>query len=170
MPVASALGHRKADALFAVEQRFEELLLLIFRAMGKDGHHRGIIGALRVHRQRAQHALAKLHLHQRVGERPQSHAAIFLRHERAPQALRACFLAQIGEHLVERLGIQLLFRGNAFVVHPFAHLFADRFGLGRDFEIERHGISSFDGSCCLDLVDGITLPRPASNDKQSLKR
>ena len=80
------LGHREADALVAVEQGFEELLLLIFRAVGKDRHHRGVVGPLRVHRQRAEHALAELHLHQRVGQRTEAHAAIFLRHPRAPQA------------------------------------------------------------------------------------
>ena len=80
------LGHREADALVAVEQGFEELFLLIFRAVGEDRHHRGVVGPLRVHRQRAEHALAELHLHQRVGERTEPHAAIFLRHPRAPQA------------------------------------------------------------------------------------
>ena len=88
------LRHREADALVAVEQGFEELFLLIFRAVGEDRHHRGVIGPLRVHRQRAEHALAELHLHQRIGERPEAHAAIFLRHPRAPQALGAGLFPQ----------------------------------------------------------------------------
>ena len=93
------LGHREADALLAVEQRLEELLLLIFRAVREQRHHRGVVGPLRVHRERAEHALAELHLHQRVGERAEAHAAVFLRHERAPQALRARLLPQAGPAL-----------------------------------------------------------------------
>src|SRR5947209_5123119 len=36
-----------------------------------------------------------------------------------------------------------LFRRNALVVHEFADLLADRLGFGRNFEIDRHGTSSF---------------------------
>jgi hypothetical protein len=42
----------------------------------------------------------------------------------------------------ERLGVEFLLRRDAFVMHPFADFFADRLGLGRDFEIDRHGTSS----------------------------
>ena len=132
------LGHREADALVAVEQGFEEFFLLIFRAVGEDRHHRGVVGPLRVHRERAEHAFAELHLHQRVGERTEAHAAIFLRHPRAPQAARAGLGPQRAEHLGERLGVEFLLRGDALVMHPFADFFADRFGFGRDFEIDRH--------------------------------
>src|SRR5690606_41985091 len=52
-------------------------------------HHRGVVRPLCVHRERAEHALAELHLHQRVRQRAETHAAILLRHERAPQALRS---------------------------------------------------------------------------------
>ncbi len=135
-------GHREADALVAVEQRLEELLLLIFRAVGEDRHHRGVVGPLRVHRQRAEHALAKFHLHQRVGERAEPHAAIFLRHPRTPQALGAGLFPQRAQHLGERLGVEFLFRGNALVMHPFADFLADRLGFGRNLEIDRHGIPS----------------------------
>ena len=86
--------HREADALVAVEQRFEEFFLLVLGAVRQDRHHRGVVGPLRVHRQRAERAFAELHLHQRVGERAEAHAAIFLGDERAPQALRARLLAQ----------------------------------------------------------------------------
>ena len=58
---------------------------------------------------------------------------------------------QLAQHLVERLGVQFLFRGDAFVVHPFSDFLADRLGFGRHFEIDRHGISSlwfFDGLSC----------------------
>ena len=130
--------HREADALVAVEQGLEELFLLIFRAVGEDRHHRGVVGPLRVHRQRAQHALAELHLHQRVGQRTQPHAAIFLRHPRAPQAARAGLGPQRAQHFGERLGVEFLLRGDAFVVHPLADFLADRLGFGRDFEIDRH--------------------------------
>ena len=145
------LRHREADALVAVEQGLEKFFLLIFGAVLENRHHRGVVGALRVHRQRAEHAFAELHLHQRVGERAEAHAAIFLGNERAPQALRARLLAQLGQHFVERLGVQFLFRGNAFVVHPFADFFADRLGFGRDFEIDRHGsflVLVLDGRAC----------------------
>ena len=74
--------HRKADALVAVEQRLQELFLLVLGAMRENRQHRGVVGALRVHRQRAERAFAELHLHQRVGERAEAHAAIFLRDER----------------------------------------------------------------------------------------
>ena len=114
--------------------------------MRQDGHHRGVVRPLRIHRECAERAFAELHLHQRVGKRAQSHAAIFLRHERAPQPLRARFGPQPAEHLVERLAVQFLLRRNAFFLHPFAHLFADRLGLGRNLEIDRHGISSSYGS------------------------
>ena len=130
--------HRKADALVAIEQRLEEFFLLIFGAVLEDGHHRGVVGTLRVHGERAEHALAELHLHQRVGERAEAHAAILLRHERAPQPLRPRLLPQLPQHFVERLGVQLLFRGNAFVMDPLADFLADRLGLGRNFEIDRH--------------------------------
>ena len=76
--------HRETNALVAVEQRFKELFLLIRGAMREDRQHRGVVGPLCVHRERAQRAFAELHLHQRVGERAEAHAAIFLRHERAP--------------------------------------------------------------------------------------
>jgi hypothetical protein len=69
MPVAAGrhVGHRIADALFAVQQRLEELLLLIVGAIRQQGQHGGVVGALGVHRQGAQMALAQLHLHQGVG-------------------------------------------------------------------------------------------------------
>ena len=76
--------HRETNALVAVEQRFKELFLLIRGAMREDRQHRGVVGPLCVHRERAQRAFAKLHLHQCVGERAEAHAAIFLRHEWAP--------------------------------------------------------------------------------------
>ncbi len=63
------LSHRIADALVAIEQRLEEFLLLIVRAVREQGEHGRIVGPLRVHRQRAQIAFAQLHLHQCVGER-----------------------------------------------------------------------------------------------------
>ena len=132
------LRHREANALVAVEQRLEEFFLLIVGAVRHDRHHRGVVGPLRVHRQRAQRTFAEFHLHQRVGERAEAHAAVFLRDERAPQALRARLLPQLPEHFVERLGVEFLLRGDAFFLHPFADLFADRLGLGRDFEIDRH--------------------------------
>jgi hypothetical protein len=136
------LGHREADPLFAVEQRLEKLLLLVLRAVGKNGHHRGIVGPLCVHRERAEHALAEFHLHQRVGERTESHAAIFLRHPWAPQAARTGLGPQRTQHFGERLGIEFLFRRNTLLVHPFADLLADRLGFGRNFKIDRHGTSS----------------------------
>ena len=156
------LGHREADALVAVEQRLQEFFLLILRAVGEDRHHRGVVGPLRVHRQRAEHALAELHLHQRVGERAEAHAAIFLRHPRTPQALGAGLFPQRAQHLGERLGVEFLFRGNAFVMHPFADLLADRLGFGRNFEIDRHGISS----CWLLLIGLGEWHKPAARQRQ----
>jgi hypothetical protein len=139
MPVASA-----PDAFSVIEKQMrlspglEEFLLLIFRAVGEDGQHRGVVGALGVHRQSAERAFAELHLHQRVGERAEPHATILLRHERTPQSLRARLGPQFAQHFVERFGVQFLLRRNAFFLHPFADFFADRHGLGRDFEIDRH--------------------------------
>jgi hypothetical protein len=108
----------------------------------ENGHHRGVVGPLRIHAERAEHALAELHLHQRVRQRAEAHAAILLRHERAPQALRAGLGPQRPKHLGERLGVEFLFRGDAVIVHPLADFFADRLGFRRDFEIDRHGTSS----------------------------
>src|SRR5262249_43877173 len=68
------------------------------------------------------------------------------RHERIPQALRARLLAQVGEHVVKPLGVQLLFRRDTFVMHPLADFCADRLGFRRNFEI-KHGISSSGSSC-----------------------
>ena len=136
------LGHRIADALLAVEQRLEILLLLMLGAVRQQRHHRRVIGALRVHRQRAEMAFAKLHLDESVGERPKPHAAIFLGDERTPQALRTRLGAQfIEDRLVILARDQPLFSGLAFVMHPLAHPLADRLGLGRDFEIDRHVIT-----------------------------
>ena len=165
----SFLGHREADPLVAIEQRFEELFLLIFRAVGEDRHHRGIVRPLRVHRQRAEHALAELHLHQRIRQRAEAHAAIFLRHPRAPQAARAGLGPQRAEHFGERLGVEFLFRGDALIMDPLADFFADRLGFGRDFEIDRHGC--FLASCCWSgLRNGLNLRSASGNGKQSLKR
>ena len=44
------LGHRIADALFAVQQWLQELFLLIFGAVLKQSKHGGVVGPLRVHR------------------------------------------------------------------------------------------------------------------------
>src|SRR6266478_7993280 len=51
----------------------------------------------------------------------------------------ARLLAQFAQHFLERLGVEFLFRRDTFVVHPLADFFADRLGLGGDFEIDRHG-------------------------------
>jgi len=108
--------------------------------MGQDRQHRSVVRPLRVHRQRPERTLAEFHLHQRVGERAEAHAAIFLRDERAPQPLRSRFLPQRRKHVIERLRIQLLLGRNAFVMHPLPHLFPDRLGLRWNFEIDRHDV------------------------------
>src|SRR6185295_539637 len=78
-----------------------------------------------------------LHLHQRVGEWTESHAAIFLRDEGTPEALLARLLAQLAEdRLVVAAVEQLLLRRLALLVHPFAHSLTDRFCLRRNFKIE----------------------------------
>jgi hypothetical protein len=63
------LRHRVTDALFAVQQRLQELLFLILRAVFEQRQHRRVVRALRVHRQGAEIAFAEFHLNQRVGER-----------------------------------------------------------------------------------------------------
>ena len=80
----SLLGHRVTHALFAIQQRLQIFLLLKLRAMGQQGEHRRIIRPLAVHRQRTQVALPQFHLHQRIGERAQPHAAVLLWNERQP--------------------------------------------------------------------------------------
>ena len=138
------LGHRVADALLAVQQGFKEFLLLIVGAVLQQRQHGRVVGTLRVHRQSAEIALAQLHLHQRVGERAKAHAAIFLRNEGAPQALRPRLLAQFAQdRLVVAAVDQLLLRRHAFVMHPFAHFFADRFGFRRNLEVDGHVCSLF---------------------------
>jgi hypothetical protein len=137
------LSHRVADALLTVQQRLEELLLLILRAVLQDGQHGGVVGTLRVHRQRAEVALPQLHLHQRVGQGPEPHAAVFLGDEWAPQALRARLGAQLVQHLlVARLVGDALLGGDALVVHPLAHPLPDLPGVFRDLEVDGHGRSS----------------------------
>src|SRR3984957_8225517 len=79
------------------------------------------------------------------------------------------FRAQFAEHLVERLGIQFLLGRDAFVVHPFADFRADRLGFGRDFEIDRHDVSSVLVCCWSGLPNGIYPPRASGNGKQSFK-
>ena len=76
------LGHGVANSLLAVQQRLEEALLLIVRAVFEQGQHGGVVRPLGVQRQGAQEALAKLHLHQARWPR----AAAPCR--RAPQARR----------------------------------------------------------------------------------
>ena len=151
------LGHREADALLAVQQRLEELFLLVFGAVLEDGHHRGVVGALRVHRERAEHALAELHLHQRVGERAEAHAAIFLRHERAPQALRAGLGPQRAQHLGERLGVEFLFRGDALRHAPIGGPSRGSPWLPPGFRNRSTWHFLAFGSCWPGLPDGITL-------------
>ena len=129
----SLLSHRIANALLAVQQGLEKLLLLIVRAMRQQRHHGRVVGTLRVHRQRAEIALAEFHLNECVGEGTKAHAAIFLRDERAPQALCPRLLAQLGEcRLVVGAGEQLLFRRHAFIVYPLAYLFANGLGVVRE--------------------------------------
>ena len=137
------LRHRIADALLAVQERLEEFLFLEVRTVLKQGEHGRVVRTLRVHRQRAEIAFAKLHLHQRVGERAKPHAAIFLRDERAPQPLRACFLAQFRQRgLVVRAVEQLFLGGAALVFHPLAHLRANGLGFRRNFKVDRHLVVS----------------------------
>jgi len=141
------LGHRVADALFAVQQRLEELLLLVRRAVGQEGQHGRVVRALGVHGKRAQIALAQLHLDQRIGQRAQAHAAMLDGDEGAPEALSAGLGPQFAQDgLVVAAGDQTLLGRNAFVMHPLAHLFADGLGLRRNLEIDRHGRSLADFS------------------------
>ena len=78
------LRHRVADAFLAVQERLEVLLLLERRAVREEREHGRVVGALRVEGQCAEVALAELHLHERVRQRPEPHAAVFGRDERAP--------------------------------------------------------------------------------------
>ena len=134
------LGHRIADALFAVQEGFQIFLLLKLRPMRQQGEHRRIIRPLAVHRQRTKVALPQLHLHQRVGERAQPHAAMFLGNERQPQALRPRLGPQRVQHgLVISAFVQLLFRRPAFIIHPLPNPFANGLGFGWNLEIDRHG-------------------------------
>ncbi len=67
---------------------------------------------------------------------------MFLRNERTPQTLLACLLSQGVENgLVGFLVGDLLLRGHALVVHPFAHALADFLGFLRNFEIDRHDVT-----------------------------
>jgi hypothetical protein len=136
----SLLGHRVADALLAVQQRLEELLLLVRGAVGDQRQDGGVVRALAVHAEGADVALAQLHLHQGVGQRAQAHAAVLLGHEGHPQALCAGLGPQVVDHLLEAgLVLDLVLGRDALVMHPLAHLLADGLGLGGDLEVDRHG-------------------------------
>ena len=134
------LGHRVADALFAVEQRLEELLLLEGRAVREEREHRGVVGALRVQGERAEIALAQFHLDERVGQRSEAHAAELGWDERAPKPLRACLLAQLGEHLLVGPILELLLRRNALVLDELADAFSNFLRLGRNLEVDCHAV------------------------------
>ena len=89
-------------------------------AVCEQRQHRGVVGALRVQRERAEVALAKLHLHERVGERAEAHAAVLRRNERAPESLGAGLRAQLAEHFLVGAVLQLLLGRDAFVLHELA--------------------------------------------------
>ena len=107
--------------------------------MGQQRQHGRVVRALRVHGKRAQMALPQFHLHQRIGERPEPHAAMLNREEGQPQPLGAGFGAQLGQHFLVGLAIcHFLLGRDAFLLHPFAHALAYFLGLFRYREINRH--------------------------------
>ena len=133
------LGHRVADALLAIEERLEELLLLVICTVSEQRQHSRVIGSLAVHRQRAEVARAKLHLHQRVGKRAEPHSSMFLRNKGQPQTLRAGLGPQPCEQLLKIAALlELLFSRNAFIMHPLADFFADGLCFGGNLEIDGH--------------------------------
>ena len=135
----SLFGHRVADALFAIEQRLEIFLFLEVGAVGEQREHGRIIGALRIHREGAEMALAEFHLDQRIGEGAEAHAAMLGGDERQPEALCTGLLAQFGQHgLVGLTGSHFLFGGDAFILHPLTDAFADFFCIIRNGEIDSH--------------------------------
>ena len=90
--------------------------------MLQEGHHGGIVRALRIHGQGAKVALPQLHLHQGVGQRAQAHAAVLLGNEGAPEPLAPGLRAQLPEHGFVIVAVeQALFCGDALVLHPLAH-------------------------------------------------
>ena len=136
------LGHRIADALFAIDQRLQVFLFLEVRAVGEQRQHGRIVRALRIHRQRAEMAVAEFHLHQRVCEGAEAHAAMLDREERKPEALLAGFRAQLFQYgLVGLAGRHFLFGGKALVLHPEAHALAHFLGVFRNREIDGHSFS-----------------------------
>ena len=130
------LRHRVADALLAVQQRLQVLLLLVVRAVLDEREHRGVVGALGVEREGAEVALAQLHLHERVGQRPQSHAPFLHGHERTPEPLGARLLPQPGQHVVEVVSRAHFLGRVTFLLHELADLVADGPGVFRYLEID----------------------------------
>ena len=137
------LRHRVADAFLAVQQRLQVLLLLFVRAVLDEREHGGVVGTLGVEGEGAEEALAEFHLHERVGQRPQSHASLLHGHERTPQALGARLLPQSGEHLVEVVRRADFLRGVTFLLHELADLVAHGPGVFRYLEIDHVGFP-----CC----------------------
>lgn len=118
-------------------------------AMSEKRQHGGIIRPLAVHRQRAEMALTKFHLDQRVGERAKTHTAMFGRYEWKPQALRPRFLAQIGNHRTERFAIRQPFFGwDTFILDPLPDPRTDLFCIIRNYKIDRHDRLLLGLFCC----------------------
>ena len=133
--------HGVANALLTVQKGFEELFLLIGRAVFKKRHHRGIVRALRIHGQGAEIALPELHLHQGVGQRAQAHAAVLLGNEGTPEPLAPGLRAQLPEHGFVIVAVeQTLFCGYALVLHPLAHALPQTLGFRRNLKIYGHSI------------------------------
>ncbi len=109
--------------------------------MLEEREHGGIVGTLGVERQRAEKALAELHLDQRVGQGLEPHAPVLLGDEGAPQALAAGLASELGKHLVEVLRRALSLRGHALLLHERTHLGTDGFGLGWYLEIDHWSLS-----------------------------
>ena len=62
------LRHREAHPLVALDERLEELLLLVVRAVREERQNRRVVRALRVECEGAEAALAQFNLDQRVGQ------------------------------------------------------------------------------------------------------
>ena len=154
----SLLRHGVADALLAVQEGLEVLLLLKVGAVSQKGQHGGVVRPLAVHGQGTQVALAQLHLDQGVGQGTQAHAAMLLGDEGGPQALGPRLGAQFSKHQLEGLPVQepLLSR-DALLVHPAPDPLAHGLCVFRNFEIDRHGF--------LPCVLNSTVMSDASRDK-----
>ena len=143
-------GHRIADPFVAVQQWLQELLFLMRRAVFEQRQHRGVVRALRVHRQRAEITFAEFHLHERICERPEAHTAVLFRNERAPESLRARLFAQAREDsFVVFARKQALLSRHTFFVYPLANTHAQRFRFVRYRKINRHRDLSFSMSMSL---------------------